>query len=126
RGVVFSPFRVMRGDPVVPILQPPTSVMPLPVTVVVAPRFLPRRRRGWSGDCQDHCPGNGDRGQSVPDWMETRSFHSGFPQAFLTDDLCWSSGAWSKASRRATGRAGSKSGSIRFTIPTSESLFAFH
>jgi hypothetical protein len=32
--------------------------------------------------------------------------------------LCWSSGAWSKASRRATGRAGSKSGSIPMSIPT--------
>src|ERR1700693_749268 len=50
--------------------------------------------------------------------METKSSHGGLPQAFLSDNLCWSSGAWSKASRRATGRAGSKSGSIPMSIPT--------
>src|ERR1700721_4828236 len=92
--------------------------MPLLITGVVAPRFLPGGRRGWSGDCQDHCPCYRDRGQSVPYWMETRSSHGGLPQAFLSDNLCWSSGAWSKASKRATGRAGSKSGSIPMSIPT--------
>jgi hypothetical protein len=41
RRVVFSPFRMVRNYPVVPVLQPPTRVMPLLLTVVVAPRMLP-------------------------------------------------------------------------------------
>src|SRR5580700_10226647 len=117
-GVVFSPFRMMHDDPVVPVLHPPISVMPLLMTVVVAPRFLPGRRRGWNSNGKDHRSDYRDRSQSVPDWTETRSSHGGLPQAFLSDNLRWSSGAWSKASRRATGRAGSKSGSIPMSIPS--------